>query len=59
LTHREIEILSLVAIGAKNEEIADKLFVSPHTIKTHLYNIYKKLFVSNRLQATLWATKHL
>jgi len=59
LTHREIEILSLVAVGAKNEEIAGKLFVSSHTIKTHLYNIYKKLSVSNRLQATLWATKHL
>ena len=59
LTHREIEILSLVAIGAKNDEIADKLFVSPHTIKTHLYNVYKKLSVSNRLQATLWAAKHL
>jgi len=59
LTQREIEILSLVAVGAKNEEIADKLFVSPHTIKTHLYNIYKKLSVSNRLQATLWAAKHL
>lgn len=59
LTQREIEILSLVAVGAKNEEIADKLYVSPHTIKTHLYNIYKKLSVSNRLQATLWAAKHL
>ena len=59
LTQREIEILSHVAVGCKNEEIADKLCVSPHTIKTHLYNIYKKINVTNRLQATLWAAKNL
>jgi len=59
LTQREIEILSLVAVGCKNEEVADKLCVSPHTIKTHLYNIYKKINVTNRLQATLWAAKNL
>jgi DNA-binding CsgD family transcriptional regulator len=59
LTHREIEIISLLAVGHKNEQIADKLCVSPHTIKTHLYNIYKKINVTNRLQATLWAAKNL
>ncbi len=59
LTQREIEILSHVAVGCKNEEIAEKLCVSPHTIKTHLYNIYKKINVTNRLQATLWAAKNL
>jgi DNA-binding NarL/FixJ family response regulator len=59
LTPREIEIISLLAVGCKNEEIADKLCVSPHTIKTHLYNIYKKINVTNRLQATLWAAKNL
>jgi DNA-binding CsgD family transcriptional regulator len=59
LTQRETEILSLVAVGCKNEEIADKLCVSPHTIKTHLYNLYKKINVTNRLQATLWAAKKL
>ena len=59
LTQREIEIISLVAVGSKNDEIADKLCVSPHTIKTHLYNIYKKIDVSNRLQATLWAANNL
>jgi LuxR family transcriptional regulator, positive regulator of biofilm formation len=59
LTQREIEILSHVAVGCKNEEIADKLCVSPHTIKTHLYNIYKKINVTSRLQATLWAAKNL
>jgi LuxR family transcriptional regulator of csgAB operon len=59
LTPREIEILAMVAIGVKNEEIADKLFISPHTVKTHIYNIFKKIGVPNRLQAALWAAKHL
>ena len=59
LTAREIEILSLLAIGCKNDDIAGKLCISSHTIKTHLYNIYKKINVSNRLQATLWAAKNL
>jgi len=59
LTQREIEILSLLAVGCKNEEIANRLCISPHTIKTHLYNIYKKINVTNRLQATLWAAKNL
>jgi len=59
LTAREIEIISLLAIGCKNDDIAGKLCISSHTIKTHLYNIYKKINVSNRLQATLWAAKNL
>ena len=59
LTQREIEILAMVAVGATNEEIADKLFISPHTVKTHIYNIFKKIDVSNRLQAALWAAKNL
>jgi len=59
LTQREIEILTMVTVGAKNEKIADKLFISQHTVKTHLYNIFKKINVPNRLQAALWAAKHL
>jgi LuxR family transcriptional regulator of csgAB operon len=59
LTRRQIEILALVAVGAKNDEIADKLCVSPHTVKTHLYNIFKKINVPNRMQAALWAAKNL
>jgi LuxR family transcriptional regulator of csgAB operon len=59
LTSRQIGVLALVAVGATNDEIAEKLCVSPHTVKTHLYNIFKKINVSNRLQAALWAAKHL
>ena len=59
LTPREIEILAEVAVGAKNEMIADKLCISAHTVKTHLYHIYKKINVPNRLQASLWAASNL
>ncbi len=59
LSEREIEILSLTSLGASNKKIAERLNVSPHTIKSHLYNIYKKLNVPNRLQAILWAGQNL
>jgi len=59
LTSREIEVLSVLVSGAKNEEIASKLYISTHTVKTHLYTIYKKIDVSNRLQAVLWANENL
>ena len=59
LTPREIEILTMVSVGAKNEDIADELFISPNTVRTHIYNIFKKIDVPNRLQAALWAAKNL
>jgi DNA-binding NarL/FixJ family response regulator len=59
LTSRQIEILAQVAVGASNDEIADRLNISSHTVKTHLYNVFKKIKVTNRLQASLWAAKHL
>jgi DNA-binding CsgD family transcriptional regulator len=49
----------MIAVGATNDEIADKLFISPHTVKTHLYRIFKKINVPNRVQAALWAAKNL
>lgn len=59
LTKREVEILTLVSMGATNDEIADKIFISTNTVKTHLYNIFKKIDVQNRIQAALWAAKKL
>ena len=58
LTKREIEIIKLVAIGSRNNDIADILCLSPHTVKTHIYHIYKKLNVENRMQAANWANQH-
>ncbi len=59
LTRREKEILTHIACGASNKKIADELCISPHTVKCHIYNIYKKIDVSNRLEAALWAAKNL
>jgi LuxR family transcriptional regulator, positive regulator of biofilm formation len=59
LSTREIEILLLLGSGAQNDEIAQKLCISPNTVKTHLYNVFKKIDVPNRLQAALWVAKNL
>jgi len=55
LTSREKEVLALVAKGATNQDIAEKLFVRDVTVKTHLNSIFKKLKVTNRTQAVLLA----
>lgn len=51
LSKRELEILYLVTQGYKNDEIADKIFISLDTVKKHLYNTYQKLCVKNRVAA--------
>ncbi len=53
LTEREMEILSYLAKGHHDKEIADTLFVSVETIRTHIRNIYKKLHVHSRTEAAL------
>jgi DNA-binding CsgD family transcriptional regulator len=51
LSKRELEILSLLAQGHSNQEIAVKLFVSLSTVKTHIQNLFEKLDVKRRIQA--------
>lgn len=59
LTRREGEILRLLASGKSNRGIAETFCISPHTVKTHLYNIFRKIKVNNRLEAAQWAGRHL
>ena len=55
LSQREREIVSLVAQGYKNREMAEKMFISEQTVKNHLHNIFDKLGVSDRLELALYA----
>jgi DNA-binding NarL/FixJ family response regulator len=55
LTRRELEILRLVAEGHSNAQLAKMLWVTEQTVKFHLSNIYRKLDVSNRTEASRWA----
>ncbi|MER2173934.1 MAG: response regulator transcription factor [Carnobacterium sp.] len=58
LTNREQEILMLIAQGNSNQEIADALFITLKTVKTHVSNILAKLEVEDRTQAAIYAFKH-
>ncbi|WP_338777762.1 response regulator transcription factor [Metabacillus sp. FJAT-52054] len=57
LSSRELEVLQLVAKGLPNREISDRLFISEHTVKSHLKNILSKLHLENRVQLTHYAFK--
>ena len=58
LSHREKEIVQLVAQGCRNREMGEKLFISEQTVKNHLHNIFDKLGVSDRLELALYAIHH-
>ncbi len=59
LTKREREILILLEKGTTNASMASVMEVSEHTIKTHLYNIYKKIHDANRVEAINWSRQNL
>jgi DNA-binding CsgD family transcriptional regulator/tetratricopeptide (TPR) repeat protein len=58
LTARELEVLALVAGGRTNRQIATVLVISPHTVRRHLQNVFRKLGVSSRAAATAYALRH-
>ena len=57
LTHRELEVLRLIAQGCENRELAEKLVISEATTRTHVSNILGKLHLASRTQAALYAIK--
>jgi DNA-binding NarL/FixJ family response regulator len=57
LTVRELDVLKLVARGLSNTEIAQRLFLSEHTVHRHLANILRKLDLSSRAAAAAWGTR--
>jgi two-component system response regulator DesR len=57
LTERERQVLDMIAVGATNREIAERLFLSPHTVKDHTSALYRKIGARNRAQAILRAQR--
>jgi two-component system NarL family response regulator len=58
LTDREVTLVRAMSRGLSNKEISQELWISQHTVKFHLSNIYRKLDVSNRTGAVRWAHEH-
>ncbi|MCH8186543.1 MAG: AAA family ATPase [Chloroflexi bacterium] len=58
LTQREVEVLRLIAAGKSNQEIAEELFISPHTVIRHVSNIFAKTGSTNRADAATYANRH-
>jgi DNA-binding NarL/FixJ family response regulator len=54
LSKRELEILELMADGASTQQMVDKLFISPRTLKKHIQHIYQKLHLKSRVELLLW-----
>ena len=58
LTSRQVEVLILVAAGKTNREIGEELYVSEHTVRRHLQNIFTRIEVTTRAAATAYAYEH-
>jgi DNA-binding NarL/FixJ family response regulator len=59
LTPKELEVTQLIGLGASNREIAQKLFITENTVKTHVNNIFNRLGLKNRSQVAIYANRHL
>jgi len=59
LTWRELQLLMLMTDGLRNHEIAGRIGISRHTVRTHLYNSYGKIGARNRLEANAWIESHI
>lgn len=58
LTRRELDIVRMVAVGARNKKIADQLGISEGTVKMHLHTIYEKLEISGRVELSIYAREN-
>jgi len=58
LSQREVDVIKLMARGYNNRQIAEILFISEHTVKVHIRNIFRKIGVADRTNAVLWALDH-
>lgn len=58
LTRRELDIVRMVAFGARNKKIAEQLGIAEGTVKMHLHTIYEKLEISGRVELSIFAREH-
>ncbi len=58
LTEREAEVLALITQGYENDAIAERLYISPNTLKSRIRKLYRRLGFENRVQAAVWGVKH-
>jgi DNA-binding NarL/FixJ family response regulator len=57
-TRRELDIVRMVAVGARNKKIAEQLGIAEGTVKMHLHTIYEKLEISGRVELSIYAREH-
>jgi DNA-binding NarL/FixJ family response regulator len=58
LSEREAEVLALITQGYDNDTIANRLFISPNTVKSRVRSLYRRMGFENRVQAAVWGVKH-